>query len=267
MEPSTSNVSLLENHEQQYAIISADITSKIGKLSSYIGSDRKQLCSEIEKLIEDAQELMEQMELEVRDLNSSIRSKYTHRISSYKAELTRLSQDFSRVKFRSHVSFSNSNEGLYAEYNDMNSEQKQRLLYTTEQIEETGKHLANGYRIAIETEELGSKMLHNLHSQRETIQSSLHRVYETNSNIRLSSQVLSRMMNRCLQDRLIVIGIFILLLLIIGFTVYFKISRDELFRLLSGSLTQCSDTDKLVKRVKKNILSKLNEYHYFFNLF
>lgn len=38
MEPSTSNVSLLENHEQQYAIISADITSKIGKLSSYIGS-------------------------------------------------------------------------------------------------------------------------------------------------------------------------------------------------------------------------------------
>lgn len=58
----------------------------------------------------------------------------------------------------------------------MNSEQKQRLLYTTEQIEETGKHLANGYRIAIETEELGSKMLHNLHSQRETIQSSLHRV-------------------------------------------------------------------------------------------
>ncbi len=41
MEASTSTVSLLENHEQQYAIISADITSKIGKLSSYIGSKNR----------------------------------------------------------------------------------------------------------------------------------------------------------------------------------------------------------------------------------
>lgn len=38
MEPSTSNVSLLENHEQQYAILTADITSKIGKLDSNAGS-------------------------------------------------------------------------------------------------------------------------------------------------------------------------------------------------------------------------------------
>lgn len=38
METTISTVSLLENHEQQYAILSADITSKIGKLSSYTGS-------------------------------------------------------------------------------------------------------------------------------------------------------------------------------------------------------------------------------------
>lgn len=37
MEPSTSTVSLLENHEHEYAIISADITSKIGKLSNHSG--------------------------------------------------------------------------------------------------------------------------------------------------------------------------------------------------------------------------------------
>lgn len=58
----------------------------------------------------------------------------------------------------------------------MNLEQKQRLLDVSEQIEETGKHLSNGYRIAVETEELGSQMLQDLYAQRETIQSSLHRV-------------------------------------------------------------------------------------------
>lgn len=223
METTISTVSLLENHEQQYAILSADITSKIGKLSSYTGSDRKHICTEIEKLIEDGQELMEQMELEVRDVNSVLRSKYTHRISSYKAELTRLSQDFSRIMLGSQVNFSESNDGSYAEYNDMNTEQKQRLLDTTELIEETGKHLANGYRIAIETEEIGSKMLQNLHSQRETIQSSLNRVHETNSNVRLSSQILTGMVNRSIQHRLIVGSIFAFLLLIVVITIYYKI--------------------------------------------
>jgi len=69
-----------------------------------------------------------------------------------------------------------SNDGAYVEFEDLNTEQRQRLLDTTEQIEEAGKHLANGYRIAIETEELGAKVLQDLHAQRETIKSSLNRV-------------------------------------------------------------------------------------------
>lgn len=82
MDASSSSKSLLDNHEQQYAIVSAEITSKIGRLASGTGKfiliydlqyvwnrfiiivlvffldDRKQLCSDIEKLIEDGQELV-----------------------------------------------------------------------------------------------------------------------------------------------------------------------------------------------------------------
>lgn len=47
---------------------------------------------------------MEQMELEVRDVNPTLRSKYMHRISSYKAELSRLSQDFSRIRNKTAIS-------------------------------------------------------------------------------------------------------------------------------------------------------------------
>lgn len=78
--------------------------------------------------------------------------------------------------FLSIILESGDTDGLFAEYGDINREQQQRLLDTTEEIEQTGKHLANGYRIAIETEELGSKMLNDLHAQKETIQSSLNRV-------------------------------------------------------------------------------------------
>lgn len=46
---------------------------------------------------------MEQMELEVRDVSPSVRSKYKNRISSYKAEMVRLNQDFTRIKGKNHT--------------------------------------------------------------------------------------------------------------------------------------------------------------------
>lgn len=42
MDASTSSKSLLENHEQQYAVVSAEITSKINKLSSGSGNSSNQ---------------------------------------------------------------------------------------------------------------------------------------------------------------------------------------------------------------------------------
>lgn len=58
----------------------------------------------------------------------------------------------------------------------MNEEQKLRLLDNSERLERTGRHLTTGYRIILETEEIGSHVLQDLHAQRETIQKSRSRV-------------------------------------------------------------------------------------------
>jgi vesicle transport through interaction with t-SNAREs protein 1 len=58
----------------------------------------------------------------------------------------------------------------------MNEEQKLRLLDNSERLERTGHHLTTGYRIILETEEIGSQVLQDLHAQRETIQKSRSRV-------------------------------------------------------------------------------------------
>ncbi|KAF7285470.1 hypothetical protein GWI33_010568 [Rhynchophorus ferrugineus] len=63
-------VSLFENYEQQYSALTADITAQIGSLTAS-GSNRRQLISNIEKHVEEAQELLEQMDLEVREVESS----------------------------------------------------------------------------------------------------------------------------------------------------------------------------------------------------
>ncbi|XP_026684018.1 vesicle transport through interaction with t-SNAREs homolog 1A [Diaphorina citri] len=92
--------SLLENYEQQYAIVNADITSKIGKLKLLDQNDngRRNIMIEIDKQIEEVQELMEQMDLEIREVDPTTRPKYKTRIDSYRAELERLSQEYSKAK-------------------------------------------------------------------------------------------------------------------------------------------------------------------------
>jgi len=64
----------------------------------------------------------------------------------------------------------------FAESGDITSEQKQRLLYTSERLNQSGIQLDNTYRIAVETEEIGSQILTDLNRQRETMHNSFNRV-------------------------------------------------------------------------------------------
>jgi vesicle transport through interaction with t-SNAREs protein 1 len=64
----------------------------------------------------------------------------------------------------------------YSEAVSLNEEQKQRLLDNSERLERSGNQLNTGYQILLETEEIGSQVLRDLHHQRETIQKSRARV-------------------------------------------------------------------------------------------
>ena len=64
----------------------------------------------------------------------------------------------------------------------LQEEQRQRLLDNSERVERTGRQLSAGYRIALETEEIGTEVLRDLHSQRETIHRARSRVSNNNDN-------------------------------------------------------------------------------------
>ena len=138
-------------------------------------ADRKKIAQDIEKHMEEAQELLEQMELEVREIDFNLRPKYRNRVDSYRSELGHLSYEFIKVK-NTPVDTSNSQEDLFSEGFSLNDEQKQRLLSNSERIERSGNHLKNSYRIMLETEDIGSSILQDLYSQRETIEKSRNRV-------------------------------------------------------------------------------------------
>ncbi|XP_075219064.1 vesicle transport through interaction with t-SNAREs 1a [Lycorma delicatula] len=223
---------LIDVYEQQYAVLTADITSKIGNLSNSAVSDVKHAISELDKLIEEVKELLEQMGLEVHDMKQCDQPKMKTRLESYRAELRRLEHEFSKAKinfierdgdagmsYRSDVS-----DSLYSQHVSLNEEQKQRLLDNSERIERAGKNLIAGYQVLLETEDVGNQVLRDLHSQRETIQRARNRLRDTDAELNRSTRIINGMIARSLQHRFILSAISIVFCLAVISTIYFSYS-------------------------------------------
>ncbi|XP_024894933.1 vesicle transport through interaction with t-SNAREs homolog 1A isoform X3 [Pteropus alecto] len=156
-----------EGYEQDFAVLTAEITSKIARVPRLPPDEKKQMVANVEKQLEEAKELLEQMDLEVREIPPQSRGMYSNRMRSYKQEMGKLEKDF-----RAH------------------------LLDNTERLERSSRRLEAGYQIAVETEQIGQEMLENLSHDREKIQRARERLRETDANLGKSSRVLTGMLRR-----------------------------------------------------------------------
>ncbi|XP_032463829.1 vesicle transport through interaction with t-SNAREs homolog 1A isoform X6 [Phocoena sinus] len=137
-----------EGYEQDFAVLTAEITNKIARVPRLPPDEKKQVVANVEKQLEEARELLEQMDLEVREIPPQSRGMYRNRMRSYKQEMGNLETDFKR----SRIAYSDEvrNELLG---DDGNSSENQRahLLDNTERLERSSRRLEAGYQIAVET--------------------------------------------------------------------------------------------------------------------
>jgi hypothetical protein len=154
---------ILKSHEQQFGVLCAEITTKIGKYSQQASNDsslvnKKADAVNIEHLFQEANELIEQMELEIRDIHlkhnttNEQKQKYSNIIKSYKNELKKLEVEFKRRT----SSLNNRNELFLTEQNDNELEKIQ--LNNEEKLISMNNNLSNGYKMALESEEIGEKL-------------------------------------------------------------------------------------------------------------
>ncbi|XP_040420065.1 vesicle transport through interaction with t-SNAREs homolog 1A isoform X3 [Cygnus olor] len=144
-----------ESYEQDFAVLTADITGRIGKVPKLLGDEKKQMVANVEKQLEEARELLEQMELEVREIPPQSRGMYSSRMRSYKQEMGKLEADFKR----SRIAYSDEvrNELLGDDGNSSENqliklrEERAHLLDNTERLERSSRRLEAGYQIAVET--------------------------------------------------------------------------------------------------------------------
>ncbi|XP_050052114.1 vesicle transport through interaction with t-SNAREs homolog 1A isoform X1 [Dermacentor andersoni] len=216
---------LMETFEQQYAALTADITSKSSRIPNLPPDEKTAMVTEVERHLEEANELLEQMELEVRTLSVAARPKYQNRVKSYQAELSRLRKEFQRARIAFCDELKSREELLSNDDNYVGDDQKQRLLDNTERMERSTKLLKGGYKLALETEKVGAAILTDLSSQRETITRAREKVKETDYDIGKSSHVLSGMMRRAMQNRAILYLVAALVLVTIAFGIYYVVRR------------------------------------------
>ncbi|XP_063386830.1 vesicle transport through interaction with t-SNAREs homolog 1A [Cydia fagiglandana] len=204
---------LIQSYEQQYSVLTADITSKIGRLKLGHEDNRDQLTREIQANFEEANDLLEQLELESRGSAGS-------RVAAYRAELQRVRDEYRSVT---------NNAGGYTDteenFEDWTSnDQRQKLLDNTERLERTGKTLTEGYRVVLETEQIGATVLQDLSLQRETIERSRGRLRETDEQLNRSSRLMNSMIMRALQDRFVLVMVFLVLGVLLCISLYFYVT-------------------------------------------
>ncbi|CAH4030248.1 vesicle transport through interaction with t-SNAREs homolog 1A [Pieris brassicae] len=189
---------LIQSYEQQYSVLTAEITSKIGRLKLGNDDNPDKLSREIQSSFEEANDLLEQLELEYR--GSGVGS----RVAAYRAELQRV-----RDEYRSVISNSaayNIDPDDYEDWSTVN-EQNQKLLDNSERLERSGKNLTEGYRIILETEQIGNAVLQDLHHQRETLHRTRSRLRETDADLNRSTRLVKGMMMRAIQHKVILASV------------------------------------------------------------
>lgn len=222
---------ILRNYEQQFGVLCADITNKISISTN--STDQKNSVSTIEALFQEALEIIEQMELEIRDANSSKKrtqeqkDKYLNIINSYKSELSKLEKEFDRqVKNKpSKIGSSTNFDNSLTENSPEDSELFELKRKNKESLNKMNKNLENGYRMVLESEETGNNILSDLFGQREQMQRARDRLREVNNNLGKSSRVVSSMTRKALQNKVILFGMIVFLVLTVIFVVYLVIKK------------------------------------------
>ncbi|KAM8729818.1 vesicle transport through interaction with t-SNAREs homolog 1A isoform X1 [Sparus aurata] len=216
-----------EAYEQDFGTLTAEVTNKIGKIPKLSGEEKTQLVLNVDKQLEEVRELLEQMDLEVREIPIQSRAMYNSRLKSYKQEVEKLEKDFkrSRIAYSDEVRNELLGDDASSSENQLIKlrEERAHLLDNTEKLERSSRRLEAGYQIAVETEQVGQEILSNLNSDREKIQRARERLRETDANLGKSSRILTGMLRRIIQNRVLVFILGAIILLTIILAIYFNL--------------------------------------------
>ncbi|KAJ0049517.1 hypothetical protein Pint_16162 [Pistacia integerrima] len=162
---------VFEGYERQYCELSAGLSRKCTAATALTGEQRKQKLSEIKTGLDDAETLIQKMDLEARSLPPNVKAMLLAKLREYKTDLNNLKNEVKRIT-SGNTNLAARDELLESGMADammVSSDQRGRLLMTTERLNQSTDRIKESRRTMLETEELGVSILQDLHQQRQSL--------------------------------------------------------------------------------------------------
>ncbi|TYG44223.1 hypothetical protein E1A91_D11G080400v1 [Gossypium mustelinum] len=215
---------VFEGYERQYCELSANLSKKCTAAAALGGEQKKQKVSDIRAGLENAEDLIRKMDLEARSLQPNVKTMLLAKLREYKSDLNNLKSEVKRIASgninpdaRDQLLESGMADALTASTN-----QRSRLVMTTERLNQSSDRIRDSRRTMLETEELGVSILQDLHSQRQALLHANNTLHGVDDNIGKSKRILTAMSRRMNRNKWIIGIIIAVLIITIAAVLYFK---------------------------------------------
>ncbi|KAM3165492.1 t-SNARE VTI1 [Lachancea thermotolerans] len=215
--------SLLSNYEAEFRTTLEQAKTLLSVAPSQPVSQRNGTLKEVEQQQDELLDLIDQMEIEVNNgaLDNAARSSFKANLREYKkhvqSDVKSPLQQLMDSRNRDLLFQGRAGEGEPGESDD----QRQQLLSNHAILSRTGDKLRDATRIAVDTEGVGSQIMMDLRSQRETLENARQTLFQADSYVDKSIRTLKTMSRRLVANKFIsyaIIAVLILLILLVLFS-------------------------------------------------
>ncbi|KAL3640174.1 Vesicle transport v-SNARE 13 [Castilleja foliolosa] len=216
-----------EGYEKQYCELSANLAKKCSSASLLDGEQKKQKVFEINTGIDQAEALIRKMDLEARSLQPNIKAVLLAKLREYKSDLNNLKSNVKRIG-STNLNQAARDELLEAGMSDtvaVSGNQRDRLLMSTEKLNNSGNRIRDSRKVMLETEELGVSLLHDLHQQRQSLMHANNTMHGVDDNIGRSRKIMTNMSRRMDRNKCMIGTIVTILVIAIAVILYFKLVK------------------------------------------
>lgn len=216
---------VFEGYERQYCELSANLARKCTSAGLLDGEQKKQKISELKVGLDDAEALIRKMDLEARSLQPSVKAMLLAKLREYKSDLNNLKSEVKRITSPNANQAARDQllESGMADTQMVSSNQRERLLMSTDRLNQSSDRIKESRKTMLETEELGVSILEDLHQQRQSLLNANNTLHGVDENIGKSSKILTAMSRRMSRNKWIIGCIIVVLLIAIALVLYFKL--------------------------------------------
>lgn len=206
-----------ETLDEDVQVLFESLSRKLNtKLAQCHGEEKKQTAAQIERGIDEAKQFIFEMEAEARSAPGHFRMQMMATVRSHNDTANKLAQQLkSLMKSETFGSSQNQSSGVDETF-------KRTVIQGTQALERTSQSIYRSTQVALETEEIGTSVIGELGTQRETLTRARERLVDTDMELGRSRRILTSLYRGAITNKVILIVVILLELAILSGLVYYK---------------------------------------------